>query len=836
MDSSKTPFARRFGRFVLRYRWLVIAVNALLLAWIFSAMGRRVEVYQAHVAYMRQLRDNPLAVDPAHKTPPPLFNGDYHIWFDKKDPLLADNDRFEKIFAKEDILIVAATSKSGEIFTNANLAALRALTDSLWSVPYVSRVDGLANFNYTYSQGDDLRVEDFLTGIPYTPAALSEKRATALSDSVVSKFFVSKDAAVTQIMLRVIAPPDFPEAHAEARARAEALLASVGAASPDLEYKLGGTVMLNTAFSEFAERDSKKLVPFMFLFIIAVLAFLLRSFWATAIPVGILFTSILFPICLFVGAFGFSLTNVNVTSMQILVSVAIADSVHMLTIFFQQLRAGHSREEAVIATVEKNLVPCFVTWFNTAVGFYTLIWQGIPPFADLGLFAGTGTLYAFLATIATLPALLSFIPWKVKPAKAGTDSKGLPQWPIALVDWVDAHKKAICYSSLGLTLASIALIFVIRVDNNSVHYFGKHTSFRKSAEYIDARISGTMPFEYGFSAGEANGIYSPAFLKKVERFQTYLASHPDYHFTHVTSIVDVVKRLNQTMHGGDPGFYRIPDRDSVTAEGDTLLARNLIAQYLLLYTLSLPQGMDLTNQISLDNGRLRVTAFQTNLNSSRQLEIAKEIDAWIRAEMPETEARSLGAPLIFANLMGIAIPGMILNLIGDFAIITLILLVTFRSFKSGIVSLIPNVWPIFIVYGIMGLSQYMVNLSVTLVGIITLGIAVDDTVHFMLHYNALVRAGEPRKSAIVKTLQEEGTAIIFTSLILIAGFSVLMLSEFAINVDLGMWCTSVWALALLAEFILLPATLLYFDKPAPGTPAPLAQLNTAKAAAAQTAH
>jgi predicted RND superfamily exporter protein len=398
------------------------------------------------------------------------------------------------------------------------------------------------------------------------------------------------------------------------------------------------------------------------------------------------------------------------------------------------------------------------------------------------------------------------------------------------VDWVDRWKHAIVWTSMALTLGSFYFITRIEVDSHAVKYFGPETEFRQATEYIDNNIIGTNPFEFGFDAGEPGGVYDPAFLKKVERFQEHLLSRPEYKFTHVSSIVDVVKRLNQTLHGGDKAFYAIPDRDSVTAEGDTLKARNLIAQYILLYTLSLPQGMELTNQVNIDNSMARVTGFQRSMTSSMQGGFADEINAWLEKEMPEVHARTLGVPVMFANMMNMAMPGMIGGTGTSLLLITLLLILTFRSIKAGLLSLIPNIWPIVVMYGLVGLSGYMVNLSVAVVGMITLGIAVDDTVHFMLHYLDGIKSGLTRKQALVLSFQECGVAILFTSVILIAGFMMLTLSDFAINRDLGMFCSLVWALALLAEFTMLPAVILVLDRDRKADAAAVASQSAARAA------
>lgn len=839
MSPSVQPrFIRTLGEWTLKWRWLIIVVNLAVLAVVLAGMGKRGKEFGDHMAYMQAVRENPRLVDSAHVSPPPIFDADYHVWFSKDNPDLNAFDEFQRVFAKEELGMVAVKSHSGDIFTNKNLATLRTLTEKFWTVPYVNRVDALVNFNLTTATGDELVVEDFIpAGASLSDSALAAKKAAALADPIISKFLLSKDAGMTQISLRVVAPKEDPMAHIQAKHAMDSLVNLARAENPDLEFKMGGTVVMTSAFNEYATDDFKTLVPLMFTVIIVVLSGLLRSFLGTVIPVGLLITSIAFPIALFVGMFGMSLDNASINVIQILTTIAIADSVHILTIFFQGLKLGMSKREALLYSFETNFMPCLVTWANTAVGFYSLLLQDIPPFQSLGLIAGTGTLYAFLASVFTLPAILSLFPFKPKKGTRPDDvaaaiahdrearRKALPQWPIALVDWLDRVKKPILWISVVLTVAAGLLIFRIQVDSHAVKYFGPDTEFRQATEYIDKNIIGTNPFEFGFDAGESGGVYDPAFLKKVERFQEHLLSRPDYRFTHVSSIVDVVKRLNQTLHGGDPAFYSIPDRDSVTAEGDTLRARNLIAQYVLLYTLSLPQGMELTNQVDIDNRRARITGYQQSTTSSEQARVAEEINAWIQKEMPETGARSLGVPVMFANMMNMAMPGIIGGTGTSMFLITLLLILTFRSFKAGMLSLIPNIWPIVMLYGLVGLSGYMVNLSVAVVGMITLGIAVDDTVHFMLHYLDGIKAGMTRKRAIVQSFQECGVAILFTSVILIAGFMMLSLSDFAINRDLGMFCSLVWALALVAEFTILPAVILTFGKdpdPAPDPDSALA--------------
>ncbi len=942
-ENQMKSLYHKIGLFVLKYRWAIILSNIALLVVVTAAMVNRGKEFGEHVAYMKELRNNPMAFDSTHKAPPPIFNADYHVFFKSDNRDLMEYDELQKVFVKEDNLIIVVQAKNGDLFTQENLASIKEITDKSWSVPYVNRVDGLTNFNYTTVDEDDMLVEDFIDEVPETKEELGRKKHLALNDSLMPHFLISKKADLTQISLRVIAPPEFETALEEAQkatvfltneilsgysqykkdflqkllylnaenvqykktaaklaqklqvrfhqdvvdkwtknpgtldeffnspllgtihekvdalkkenkeldfeeavnnavdknldADFETMYSALKSQNLDLslpelsqtnwethsqlaqkpnnnlDIKLGGTVMLNNAFKEYAQNDMQTLIPVMFLIIMVFLGVTLRSSMSVFLPMILLFTAIVFPIFLFVGAFDRYLTNVSMNVMQMLVAVAIADSVHILAVFYRGLRNGLDKKQSVVLTVEKNFLPCLITSVTTAIGFYSLVFQDIPPFNDLGIFAGTGTIYAFFASVFTLPAFLSLLPFRTRVHKDAHEKLKKPA-PIYIwiAHFVTQNQKSIRWVAGGLTVISLALMLNIHVDSNAVKYFSPTTSFRQATEFIDANIIGTNALELRFQSGEENGVYDPEFLLKIEKFANFIKAHPEFEITYVSSIADVVKRLNQTMHGDDPGYYSIPFRDSVIAEGDTLFARNLIAQYMLLYTMSLPQGMEITNQVNLDNSEARVVAFIRSVSSGRQLEIIEEINQWLEKNMPETAARGLGVPVMFGKLMDVAIPGMLVSLGISFVFITLVLMATFRSVKIGLFSMIPNVWPIIIIFGLVGAVGYTVNLSVAVVGMITLGICVDDSVHFLVKYLNAIKEGHRGEHAFTEALNQVGAPILFTSIILVMGFGALIFSDFALNSDMGMLCSAVIALAVVADFILLPATILKFHK------------------------
>jgi predicted RND superfamily exporter protein len=826
--TASSSFYARTAAFILKYRWIIIVVNFLLVLGAFAGMGIRGNEWGAHEAYLTHVRNNPLDVDPDHKSPPPIFNPDYRVYFEKDNEDLLAYEQFQEIFSKEDMVFIVMTVKNGDIFTNENLASLKELTDRAWEIPFINRSSGLTNFNYTSLERemlnpddeyftsdqqfiDNLVVEDFIYDLPLDNETLAVKKQLALNDPVLSKFFVSKNGDIGLVALRAVVPEDFTEGYIQIRDEVEALVADVAGKNKNIKIHLGGTAILNTSFQKYTQKDQQTTIPLMFLFICAVLLLTLRSLWAIILPMVLLVTTVIFPVTLIVGWLKFSLTAVSIQVIQMLVAIAIADSVHVLTVYYRELRAGQTKKAAISITIQKNLLPCFITTVTTAIGFYSLMFQPNPPTKDLGFLAGTGTLYAFFASLYTMPAILSVLPFK-KPKKARLQKKKYLPFFDVIPDFVEKNQVALRWGSFVAVAISAFFIFNIVVDTTAHKYFKKGTDFREASDYINANMMGTFPLEFNFQSGRENGICDPEFLHKIEDFEKHIMSQPDYEATYVASILDVIKRINKTMNQDLPEYYKIPDNGSVTSTGEIARPDKLISQYLLMYTLSLPQGMDLNNQMNLDKSSARVTVFLRSMSTEKFLRISNGIDAWLSKNMPEVKAKSIGTPVMFGNMWRNIVPGLLVGIVVSLVLITLTLMLTFKSIKNGLISIVSNVWPIIVIFGIVGMIGRSANLSIALVSLIVFGIIVDDTVHFLVKYLAARREGKLPKESIRWTFQQCGDPLFYTSVILVCGFSVLTFSSFTGNSDLGLFCSIIILLALFADFFILPAFLLKFDR------------------------
>ena len=335
------------------------------------------------------------------------------------------------------------------------------------------------------------------------------------------------------------------------------------------------------------------------------------------------------------------------------------------------------------------------------------------------------------------------------------------------------------------------------MDDRYVQYFGKSLTFRQDTDYIDRNLTGIYSIEYPLPAGGDDGINDPEFLKHAEAFSEWLRTQPEV--THVFSLVDIIKKLNMNMHADDPAWYRIPD------------TRKLAAQYLLAYELSLPQGVNLIDRVDVNRTAIRLTASLRNVSSQQALDLEARAQAWMTQNLPASmRVAGTGATLMFAHIGQRNIVSMISGEVMGMVAVSLLMILYLRSLSLGLLSMIPNLLPAGVAIGIWYLAVGEIGLTSSVVAAMTLGILTDDTVHFLEKY-AGYRQSMAARDALARACHESGPAIWITSLVLISGFTVLALSSFRLNGDLGILTVIILSLGLLGDFVLLPAVVLSLE-------------------------
>ena len=358
------------------------------------------------------------------------------------------------------------------------------------------------------------------------------------------------------------------------------------------------------------------------------------------------------------------------------------------------------------------------------------------------------------------------------------------------------RRRELLWGSGLIVVALVASIPRNELNDVFLHYFDESIEFRRDADFTVANLTGMYAMEYSLGSGEPGGISDPGYLADVAAFAEWYKEQPET--IHVNVITDTFRRLNMSMHGDDPTQYRLP------------ASRELAAQYLLLYEMSLPYGLDLNNQIDVDKSATRMSVGTKTLSSNEVLALDRRALQWLAAHAPNiVHPESSGTTLIFAYLGRRNIVSMLVGTTIVLVGISFALIFALRSLRLGLTSLVPNLVPGALGFGVWGLAVGEVGLSLSVVTTMTLGIVVDDTVHFLSKYRRARRElGCAPPDAVRLAFRTVGRALLTTSLVLVAGFVVIGLSSFELNAGMGKLTAMVIALALMADFFLLPPLLM----------------------------
>ncbi len=724
------------------------------------------------------------------------FSNDYRIFFSEENPQLLAFENLQNTYTKSDNVLFTISPANGNVFTPQTLEAIRWLTDAAWQIPYSIRVDSVTNFQHTYAEGDDLVVEDLvLDASQAEPAELTKWRDIAIHEPLLINRLISPDAGTTGVNVTVQLPginpeKEVPEVVAFSRDLADQLLTQY----PQLEVHLTGVVLLNNAFSEMAMRDMQTLVPVMFVIIILMLVLLLRSIAATFATVLVIFLSIITAMGT-AGWLGIQITPPMASAPTMIMTLAVANSVHFLVTFLQKVRGGESQRDAMLESLRINIQPIMITSLTTAIGFLSMNFSDAPPFRDLGNVVAIGVVASFIYSMALLPALMLLLP--VRQKSRGERSTKIMD---ALANLVVHRYRQVLLIMVLLVVGLITFVPSNELNDEFVKYFDERVAFRVDTDYTTNHLTGLYNISYSLAAGEPGGISEPAYLRKLDEFADWYRSQPEV--KHVNSLSDTMKRLNKNLHGDNPAWYRLPEE------------RELAAQYLLLYEMSLPYGLDLNNQINVNKSATKLDVSLDSISSNRTIALEDRAQRWLEENAPQSmQVHGASPAVMFSHIGKRNIRSMLVGTTVALVLISCTLIFALRSLRIGLISIIPNLVPAGMAFGLWGLLVGQVGLALSIVTGMTLGIVVDDTVHFLSKYlRARREEGLSPPDAVRYAFHTVGTALWTTSAVLMAGFLVLVYSPFELNSGMGLLTAITIGLALLADFLLLPTLLMVLDK------------------------
>ncbi len=752
-----------YGRLLVRYRWAALALS--LAAALACAAG------------LERLRNTP----------------DSRVFFSEDNPQLQALEQFENTYARNEYLIYVLAPRGGGVFSAETMEAIAWLTEASWRTPFSQRVDSVTNYQWTRADGDDLLVSDLYPGADAaTEADLENARAVALDRPELVNRTVNEDGSVAAVTVTLVLPgeslDEVPQVAAFARERA----AEFRERYPGIDVYLNGTAMFSVAFSEVPAAEMATLFPLMVLLILLIVGLSVRSAWWTALVLVSVALTVAATLGI-VGWLGIVLNAGTAGAPIIMFTLAVAHSVHLMVTCEQQLRAGASRADAIVESLRVNMAPIFITSATTAIGFLSMNFSDAPPFRLLGNIVAGGVMMAFVMSVVAVPAAMAAL-----PARARRGDRMAARAMAAFAAFVVARRGVLIWVA-GAGIAALALgILRIELDDDFVKYMDESVPIRISSDFMQENLTGLNVLEYSIPAGRGEGVSDPQYLADIERFAEWLREQPKV--VHVSVLTDIVKRLNRNLHGDDPAFYRVPE------------SADLAAQYLLLYELSLPLGLDLNNRINVAKSASRVSVTVVDISSAEMRALDARAQAWLAENAPARAAPGTGLSLMFAHISERNITSMLGGSFTALALISLVLVAALRSLKIGLVSLAPNLFPAAMAFGLWGYAVGEVGLGIAVVAAMTLGIVVDDTVHFLSKYlRARREHAMDAPEAVRYAFGTVGMALWVTSTCLVAGFLVMAMSNFKVNADMALLSAATIGFALAADFLFLPPLLMKLE-------------------------
>ena len=758
------------------YESIVDHPKKWLLAWVGIILAFVIAIYQ-HTAGFTYLEYN---------------NGPY-LYFTEDNEEFQTLMKMEKTYSPDTSLMFVYSVEEGDIFNQESLSAIAKITELSWTLPHVLRVDSIANFQHTKVTGDEL-FTDYL----YQEDTLLTAEKIDYIESVVmrEKTLLKQTVALDGKSAAIIATVTIDEAQTQALdilPQAKALAATVQQAYPNGTIRFLGDVPYAVATDSATKETFSETTPIAMTLVLICLFILLRNFYSVMASQLIITLSIALGYIVFILS-GCVLSPISAGASPIILTLAVADCVHMLVSYQQQCGIGKNKRDAMLESLRLNFSPVWLTSITTGVGFLMMNFADSPPFHDLGNAVFIGVMMAFVLSVFLLPPLMMLLP---KPNyEFGNSQK---RYMNALAGFTLRARKPLLAGMSVLVVVLIAFIPQNRVNDIMTEYFDETYEVRRALDFYLENLGGIQRLAYTIPARGENGVTEPEYLKNIDRLVTWAEQQSNV--SHVRSFAEVVKRLNRDMHAGDEGYYKIPD------------SQELIAQYVLLYELGLPFGLGLDNQISIGKSESKLEIVFHRVHSDEIVRMRKEINAWIEANWPEyMHAKATGMDSLFSDITFANVYSMMIGTIVALVMVSCLLILSLGSVRYGLLSLLPNLLPAAMTFGFWAIIHGEVGVVVSIISCMTLGIIIDDTVHFLSKYvRAKREMGLDAEAAAVYAFETVGVALIATSIILVANFGVMGFSNYYPNSATGILTSMTITSALVIHFFFFVPLLLTLD-------------------------
>ncbi len=730
----------------------------------------------------------------------------------KGSTTIRDYDQFKATFGRDEMFIV--TIEVNDLYTRKFASELHALHQQIEDeVPYVAKVDSLANARYTHGANDTLFIEDLLPDpLPDDPTELARLKQYAATSDTYRNLLLSADGHLTAMVVRLNAYVNQQDANGEWRqqylgesemqeafVKLQAVIARHrGTLSDDIQ--LTGTMPISITLSKVLERDFTVFSGLANLLIGIVLYVIFRRLSGVFMP-------------LLVMGFGvtvtMSLMAILGTPMQVstsilpafLLAVCVGDSIHLLTIFYRNYDAGDTKIHALASAMGHTGLAMFFTSVTTAAGLASFATSDLTPVSALGIYGGLGSMLAFFLTITILPCLIAIAPLKRRPLSLD-DNKGMQPFLAWTVRLSTHFPKTIVAVGMGLFLATIAIASQLQFTHLPADWLPQQDPSLQALKNYEKRMGSTLNFEILLDTGKDRGVINAAFLQALDEVQQEVVTWEGDHWrlTKAISVVNIIKESNRALHDNDESQYKVPDDPA------------LISQELFLVELDQPD--DILNVVDKTYQVARLTITTPWFDAIHTTAVVEKLQAYLHQKLDPH-----GVKITFtgvAPIMGVTFAKMLISTAESYGFaaitITLMMILLIGNVKLGLLSMVPSLLPILIVLAGMQLLGIRLDMLTMLVGSIAIGLTVDDNIHFMHGFRRLyLKTGDPAY-AVEKTMLSTGRAMLITSVVLCIGFSIYTQSMMTNMVGFGVTTTSCIILALIATYLLAPALMVLANK------------------------
>jgi len=715
------------------------------------------------------------------------YEGSYRIWFDKDSSIIKDYDKFRSVFGGDDSFIVAFKDENG-IFNPKAVEIILDLTDKFKQIDGVTQVNSLSNYQHISSQDDDVYVEDFILSVDDD---LKAKQDIALGDRLILNQLISPDGKTTMIAVKLASSTGSKEeSNIYVMGEIEKILKPLSEVS-GYRFYLSGAPAVTASLVLISQADAMKLMPLAVISVVGLLFLLFRTFLGVLIPsVVVVFTFL--SVLSIQMILGYKLNNFTVNIPSFVTAIAIADSMHLYLAWVYYKLRGEDNKTALFVAMKTNVIPITMTSLTTAIGFATLGISPIEPISTLGIAITSGAIIALILSLTIAPAVILTVKDDYKVKKLTffdlLSTKGYG-------NFIEKHDKKIVIGFVLLILVSGYGLRYTQIDSNSIKYFKENTIVRSGSNFVEKNLTGSMVYEVILDSKEDEGIKNPEFLNTIEKFESDLKQE----FAHIrfsSSLKDIIVRMNEVLNSEKTSD--IPNN------------KNLNAQYLLLYSMSLPQGMEINDKMDTKERFLRLSVYSDIVPTSKDLAMIEWIENYF-ATKTKYDAEVQGQSAIFAYMQSMISDTLVVSLFMTILLVSLAMYLIFRKLSMLWIFVLPNIAPILIVGGIMGYMGIDVDIGIAISAAVIIGIAVDDTIHFFSKYFEAIKT-KNFADTIDYIISHSGNAMILTTFILSITFGVFLVSDFVPNISFAVVTVTALNSALLFDLIFLPAVLSMMNK------------------------